>query len=294
MSTGNFMRAITFDADYGDQHTYTFPHFARAIGSVIELSGEISVLGAARYVRALRLTGGTWHVSTTDSAGLSCFVKPLTEAIARYYDEARCAEVFAEALLSDECTVESLYEFEDGVDEFGAHGPFREVFDLMVKMREAQMAHPIGSTARASETVTYTFKDMCDDGPEEHVYLHRASYDDNFVFGTGGDVSSIALDDGDPTCVVLVGERWLVVSKACLGKEECELLTNAIAEKYNKVERAWLLLDKLYRTNVNDRNLWLLAKSAANVRECVNALDEYYALVVQLVGAQVELRRALL
>jgi len=287
----DFMRAITFDADYGDQHTYTFPHLARAIGSVIELSGEISVFGAARYVRALRLTGGTWHVSTTDPAGLSCFVKPLTEAIARYYDEARCAEVFAEALLSDECTVESLYEFEDGVNEFGAHGPFREVFDLMVKMREAQMAHPVG--ARASETVTYTFKDMCDDGPEEHVYLHRASYDDNFVFGTGGDVSSIALDDGDPTRVVLVDERWLVVSKACLGKEECELLTNVIAEKYNKVERAWLLLDKLYRTNVNDRNLCLLAKSAANVRECVNALDEYYALVVQLVVAQIELRRAL-
>ena len=290
----DFMRAIQFDAAYGNQHNFTFPHFAQVIGSMIELSGEVSVHGSARYVRALRLTGGTWHVSTAHPGGLSFFIKSMTEAIARYYNEERCAKIFAEALLSDAFTVETLYEFEAGVNEFGAHGPFREVFDLMVKMREAQMAHPIGSTARASETVTYTFKDMCDDGPEEHVYLHRASYDDNFVFGTGGDVSSIALDEGITTRVVLVDGRWRVVSKSCLGKEECELLTNAIAEKYNKVERAWLLLDKLYRTNVDDRNLWLLAKSAANVRECVNALDEYYALVVQLVAARIALRDALL
>lgn len=291
MSTGHFMRAIQFVADYGDQHDFTFPHLARAIGSVIELSGEISVYGSARYVRALRFPGGVWHVSTTHPDGLTYFVKPLTEAITQYYNETRCAKIFAKAFLSDACTVETLYEFEDGVNEFSTHGLFREVFDLMVKMSEAQRRHPVG--ARASETVTYTFKDMCDDGPEEHVYLHRAGYDDNFVFGTGGDVSSIALDEEITTRVVLVGERWRVVSKSCLGKEECELLTAAIDQKYDKFERAWRLLDKLHRTNVDGRNLNLLSKAASDVRGFVTALDEYYALVAQLVVAQIALRDAL-
>lgn len=286
-----FIRSVNFVAGYGEQHDFTFPHLARANGSTIELDGEISVCGCPRYVRALRLPGGTWHVSTTHADGLSCFVKPLTEALARYYDTARCAEIFAEALLSDACTVETLDEFEEGVNEFGAHGPFREVFDLMVKMREAQEAHPIG--ARASSTITYTFKDVCDDGPEEHVYLHRACYDDSFVFGTAGDASSIRLDHESSTHVVLVDGRWLVVSKMCFGKEECALLTSAVAEKYNKVERAWLLLDKLYRTNVDGRSLALVAAAMKDLRGYIEALDEYYAMVAQLVVASRSLCNAL-
>lgn len=284
-----FIRFVNFVVEYGELRDFTFPHTAGMNGSTLVLDGEISVYGEPRYVRALRFPGGTWHISTTHPDGLSCFIGPLTDALREHYTLSRVGRIFAEAFLSDACSTKTVEEFAPGVVELCDLGiGFEPVLSVMRRIREFQRKNPL--MVWPVRRVTYTFKDMCDDEPVEHVFAHRAGYTQHFHFRAEGDVSSVSLDEEANTAVTKHDTGWVVTSAHCLGRDECALLIKTVDESYDADSRAVRLLDHLYRTNVDETNLFMVTRAVDELDGALPALSAYYQLLVEFVRA----RRALL
>jgi hypothetical protein len=284
-----FIRCVNFVVEYGELRDFTFPHTAGMNGSTLVLDGEISVFGVPRYVRALRFPGGTWHISTTHVDGLSCFIGPLTDALREHYTLSRIGRIFAEAFLSDACSTETVEEFAPGVGELCDLGVgFEPVLSVMRRIRAFQRKNPL--MVWPVRRVTYTFEDVCDAAPVEHVFAHRAGYTQYFHFRAEGDVSSVSLDEEANTAVTKYDTGWVVTSAHCLGHQECELLIKTVDEAYDAPARAVRLLDHLYHTNVDETNLFMVTRAVDELDGALPALSAYYQLLVEFVRA----RRALL
>jgi hypothetical protein len=82
----------------------------------------------------------------------------------------------------------------------------------------------------------------------------------------------------------------VVTSAHCLGREECALLIKTVDESYDTDSRAVRLLDHLYRTNVDETNLFMVTRAVDELDGALPALSAYYQLLVEFVRA----RRSLL